>query len=127
MGHRMQAATDGPGARPPMDIATADVLARTLQVLTSSTRLRLLDHLRIQPLTVGELATAVEMDVSAVSHQLRLMRDVGVVTATRSGRNMTYAIFDDHVGSLIQQALHHAEHVRLAAIANRAGKLQRAL
>ncbi|MFE1500537.1 ArsR/SmtB family transcription factor, partial [Streptomyces albidoflavus] len=58
-------------------------------------------------------AGAVGMEQSACSHQLRLLRNLGLVTGTREGRSVVYALHDDHVAGLLDQALHHVEHLRL--------------
>ena len=55
------------------------------------------------------------MAQSAVSHQLRLLRTMGLVTTTRAGRHMTYALYDSHVASLLDEAVYHAEHLRMAS------------
>jgi len=61
---------------------------------------------------VNELAGAVEMEPSAVSHQLRLLRHLGLVVGRRDGRRVVYDLYDDHVGELLDQAISHVEHVR---------------
>ena len=53
------------------------------------------------------------MEQSAVSHQLRLLRNLGLVEGERQGRHIEYRLHDDHVAALIEQAIYHAEHVRL--------------
>jgi DNA-binding transcriptional ArsR family regulator len=55
------------------------------------------------------------MEQSAVSHQLRLLRTLGLVTRQRSGRSAVYSLFDHHVASLLDEAVYHAEHVRMGA------------
>lgn len=55
------------------------------------------------------------MEQSAVSHQLRLLRNLGLVDGRRDGRRIIYSLYDDHVDELIEQAMYHAEHVRLGA------------
>jgi DNA-binding transcriptional ArsR family regulator len=62
---------------------------------------------------VGELATEVGMEQSAVSHQLRLLRNLGLVTGTRAGRSIVYNLYDNHVAQLLDQAVYHIEHLRL--------------
>lgn len=108
MGH----GTHAESARASLDAAGAAAVAATLQALSTPSRLLLLAELRDSARTVTELATAVGMEQSAVSHQLRLLRTTGLVTATRHGRNITYALYDDHVAGLIDQAVFHAEHLR---------------
>jgi len=93
--------------------ASATAVAATLQALTAPSRLMILSQLRQAPATVGEITAAVCMEQSAVSHQLRLLRTMGLVTTQRNGRSITYSLYDDHVASLLDEAVYHAEHVRL--------------
>jgi ArsR family transcriptional regulator, nickel/cobalt-responsive transcriptional repressor len=55
------------------------------------------------------------MEPSAVSHQLRILRHLGLVTGRRDGRRVVYELHDDHVGQMLEQAISHVEHLRLAA------------
>lgn len=98
---------------PDLDIEAAASVAATLRALANPSRLRILATLQAGPATVGQLTESVGMEQSAVSHQLRLLRDQGFVTAERDGRHMEYRLYDDHIGELIDQALSHAEHVRI--------------
>ena len=115
----VQAVGHGPGGRdtPParLDAARAAEVAETLQALTAPSRLLILSQLRQAPATVTELAAAAAMEASAVSHQLRLLRMMGMVTATRAGKSVRYALFDSHVAALLDEAVFHAEHLRLGA------------
>ncbi|HYO19553.1 MAG TPA: metalloregulator ArsR/SmtB family transcription factor [Dermatophilaceae bacterium] len=88
-------------------------MAETLQALVAPSRLLILSRLRESPATVSDLASSVGLEQSAVSHQLRLLRIMGMVTSTRQGRSVTYALFDSHVASLLDEAVFHAEHLRL--------------
>lgn len=106
-------ARDTPPAR--LDAESAAAVAATLQALTAPSRLLILARLRDAPCTVGELTAAVGMEQSAVSHQLRLLRTMGLVTSARSGRHVTYGLYDQHVASLLDEAVYHAEHLRLGA------------
>lgn len=119
MGHRIQ----GEEAPARLDARTATAVAQTLQALASPSRLLILGRLRQGPATVGELATAVAMEQSAVSHQLRVLRHLGLVEGQRQGRSVTYALHDDHVAQLLDEAIYHAEHVRLG----RAGRQEEPL
>ncbi|MCK7625256.1 metalloregulator ArsR/SmtB family transcription factor [Streptomyces sp. RS10V-4] len=93
-------------------VGAADVAA-TLQALSTPSRLRILARLQEGPCAVGDLAAAVGMEQSACSHQLRLLRNLGLVTGERNGRSIVYALYDHHVAELLDQALHHVEHLRL--------------
>lgn len=84
-----------------------------MQALATPSRVRILGRLRESPCSVGELAAAVEMEQSAVSHQLRLLRHLGLVIGERRGRQIVYALHDSHVGVLLAEAIYHVEHVRL--------------
>jgi DNA-binding transcriptional ArsR family regulator len=87
-------------------------LAETMQALSTPSRLRILGRLHAGPSSVNELATAVGMESSAVSHQLRVLRHLGLVVGRRDGRQVVYDLHDDHVGELLEQAISHVEHLR---------------
>ncbi|MFE6225183.1 MULTISPECIES: winged helix-turn-helix domain-containing protein [unclassified Streptomyces] len=112
MGHGIDTAT-GATPRERLDaVGTADVAA-TLQALATPSRLYILARLQEGPCSVGDLADAVGMEPSACSHQLRLLRNLGLVTGERHGRSIVYALYDNHVAELLDQALYHVEHLRL--------------
>jgi DNA-binding transcriptional ArsR family regulator len=96
-----------------LDATSAQKVATTLQALATPSRLLILARLREGPLPATELATEVGMEQSACSHQLRLLRNLGLVTGTRQGRSVVYALYDNHVAELLDQALYHVEHLRL--------------
>lgn len=98
-----------------LDAHNAAAVAETLQALATPSRLMLLTRLRQSDCSVGELADAVGMEQSAVSHQLRLLRALGLVTGTRSGRSIVYSLYDDHVAALLDEAIYHIEHLRLGS------------
>ena len=100
-----------PAAR--LDAEAAAKVAVTLQALATPSRLLILTRLREAPCAVTGLAEAVGMEQSAVSHQLRLLRNLGLVTGTRSGKSIIYSLYDDHVAMLLDQAVYHIEHLRL--------------
>jgi DNA-binding transcriptional ArsR family regulator len=94
---------------------TARVVADTMQALATPSRVRILSRLAAGPCSVGELAGDVDMEPSAVSQQLRLLRHLNLVVGDRQGRQIIYALHDDHIGVLVEQAVSHAEHLRLQA------------
>ncbi|WP_328690114.1 metalloregulator ArsR/SmtB family transcription factor [Streptomyces phaeochromogenes] len=100
-------------ARERLDAAGATDVASTLQALATPSRLYILARLQEGPCAVGDLAEAVGMEQSACSHQLRLLRNLGLVTGERRGRSIVYALYDHHVAELLEQALFHVEHLRL--------------
>jgi DNA-binding transcriptional ArsR family regulator len=104
----------GPDHRSPeqLDADFAGVVAETMQALATPSRVRILGRLHSGACSVNELAEAVGMESSAVSHQLRLLRHLGLVVGRRDGRRVIYDLYDDHVGELLDQAISHVEHVR---------------
>src|SRR5438552_256861 len=74
-----------------VDAAVAREVAQTMQALATPSRVRILARLRQSPCAVGELASAVEMERSAVSQQLRVLRHLGLVIGERRGRSIVYA------------------------------------
>ena len=112
MGHGVQAHASV--ATLDADTAPAAIVAdATLRALAASSRVRILGRLRESPCSVGELAAAVAMEQSAVSHQLRVLRHLGLVVGERRGRQIVYALHDSHVADLLDQAVFHVEHLRL--------------
>ncbi len=100
----------GPGT--PVTTADARHVARVMSALATPSRVRILARLREGASTVGELALAVEMEQPAVSHQLRILRDLGFVLGNRNGRHVIYGLYDSHVAALLDEALRHIEHLR---------------
>jgi DNA-binding transcriptional ArsR family regulator len=94
---------------------TARVVAATMQALATPSRVRILSRLAAGSCSVGELAGDIDMEPSAVSQQLRLLRHLNLVVGERRGRQVIYALHDDHIGVLLAQAVSHAEHLRLGA------------
>ena len=109
MGHGIE----GHASRSVLDAETAKSVAATLQALATPSRLLILQALTGGEQTVGELVEAVNMEQSAVSHQLRLLRNLGLVVTDRRGLHIVYSLFDNHVAELIDQAIFHAEHLQL--------------
>ncbi len=117
MGHGVEGRSTPPAT---LDPSSAAKVAETLQALASPNRLLILTRLRQAPCTVTDLSAAVGMEQPAVSHQLRLLRALGLVTGDRHGRNIVYRLYDDHVALLLDEAVYHIEHLRLGARDNTA-------
>jgi ArsR family transcriptional regulator, nickel/cobalt-responsive transcriptional repressor len=101
------------------DPAFARSAAESIQALSAPSRLRILARLHAGPAPVNEIAESVGMESSAVSHQLRLLRHLGLVTGQRDGRQVVYELYDDHVADLLEQMVSHVEHVRLGLAGRR--------
>lgn len=98
-----------------IDAQTARVVAERMQVLSSASRVQILGRLKEGTCSVGELAADVDMEASAVSHQLRQLRHLGLVIGERQGKHVIYGLHDRHVAELLDQAVFHVEHLRLGA------------
>ncbi|CAL9337635.1 HTH-type transcriptional regulator NmtR [Streptomyces sp. enrichment culture] len=112
MGHGANAGATPTGR---LDADAAATIAATLQALATPSRLMILTRLRESPCGVTELAESVAMEQSAVSHQLRLLRALGLVHGVRQGRRIEYSLYDSHVAQLLDEAVYHIEHLRLGA------------
>jgi DNA-binding transcriptional ArsR family regulator len=89
---------------------TVERVSRLFSALSDPTRLRILHALTLtKELCVCDLAALAELSVSAVSHQLRLLRDRDLVRARRDGRMVYYSVADDHIAILMGTGVEHAE------------------
>jgi ArsR family transcriptional regulator len=91
-----------------------DVVYATTQIfdaLSDYTRLRILLALAQGERNAGDLADVCNVSASAVSHQLRLLRDRGLVSAQRDGKYMVYRLNDEHVSLLLAIGLEHAHEL----------------
>jgi DNA-binding transcriptional ArsR family regulator len=104
-------AVDAARAAIPSDELLA-VVVEAFQALGDPTRARILYALGTGALCVRDLAIVVGVSESAVSHQLRTLRDRRVVKPRRDGNIMYYSVDDQHVAALIREAEFHADHVK---------------
>ena len=94
----------------PLKESTSTHLAELFSALSDPTRLRIISVLLDTEMNVGEIAAQLEMTESAVSHQLRGLRQMKLVRARKNGRQVFYALDDDHVSKLYLMGLDHVEH-----------------
>jgi len=85
-------------------------LADFYKVFGDYSRIKILFALLDCELSVNELAETLEMSQSAVSHQLRILRQNKLVKMRRSGKNSLYSLGDDHVYKILTQGLEHLSH-----------------
>ncbi|MFT3891448.1 MAG: metalloregulator ArsR/SmtB family transcription factor [Anaerolineales bacterium] len=85
-------------------------LADLFSALSDPTRLRIISVLLEGEMNVGDIASQLAMTESAVSHQLRGLRHMKLVRARKNGRQVYYALDDDHVTKLYRLGLEHVEH-----------------
>lgn len=89
------------------DSETIDDLTELFKILGDPTRCRILFVLASQELNVSDISECVDMTKYAVSHQLRLLRQVKLVKARRSGKEVFYSLDDTHVSQVFECALAH--------------------
>jgi DNA-binding transcriptional ArsR family regulator len=102
-------------AERPLARDEAELLAEAMRAFGSASRLQLLWALIERERTVEELVAAVDLEQSAVSHQLRLLRQQRLVSVRRDGRRAYYRLHDHHLPDLLSAMRHHHEHVSPAA------------
>lgn len=104
------AVTTAQAASPPEDLLR--LVVEAFEALADPTRARIVYALGNGPLCVRDLAIITGVSESAVSHQLRFLRDRRVVKRRRMGNVISYSMDDQHVGALLREAEYHADHVR---------------
>ena len=84
-------------------------LADFFKVFGDKTRIKILQALSSGELCVCDIAVVLNMTKSAVSHQLRFLREVNLIKARRDGKNVFYSLADSHVKTILSQGLEHIE------------------
>lgn len=82
-------------------------LADLFKVFSDTTRIKILYSLMDTPLSVGDIAETVGATQSAVSHQLRILKQARLVRFNRDGRSVIYSLADDHVHTMLAQGMTH--------------------
>jgi ArsR family transcriptional regulator len=93
-----------------LDENTASMVAELFGALSDTSRVRIISVLAQGELNVSSLAQAVDISESAVSHQLRGLRQLRLVRARRQGRQVFYCLDDKHIVDLFQRGLDHVLH-----------------
>ena len=89
------------------DIETLYKLAELFKIFGDSTRIRILDTLTRQELSVQDIADELSMTQSAISHQLRILKQADLIKSRRGGKAIFYSLADDHVATIMNQGLEH--------------------
>lgn len=89
------------------DERTLDDISDFFRMFSDSTRIKILWTLEAGEMRVCCIADALGMTVSAISHQLRNLRDARLVKSRRDGRNVFYSLDDDHVKGILDMAYEH--------------------
>lgn len=89
------------------DNETLYSLAELFKVFGDPTRIRILYALSIEELCVQDIADKLDMSQSAISHQLRILKQMSLVKFRRDGKTIYYSLADDHVATIMTQGLEH--------------------
>ncbi|MDE7093496.1 MAG: metalloregulator ArsR/SmtB family transcription factor [Oscillospiraceae bacterium] len=84
-------------------------IAELLSLFGDTTRIRIMSELLHTELCVGEIAERLNMTTSAISHQLRILKQGRLVKSRKEGKTVFYALADSHVGSIFSLALEHVQ------------------
>ncbi|MBO4538519.1 MAG: winged helix-turn-helix transcriptional regulator [Erysipelotrichaceae bacterium] len=84
-------------------------LAELFKVFGDSTRIRILYTLFEHEISVSEIAESLSMTTSAVSHQLRLLKQSKLIKSRREGKQIYYSLADDHVKTIMAMGMEHIE------------------
>lgn len=84
-------------------------LAELFKIFSDSTRIKILYSLLISEMCVCDIATLLGMSQSAISHQLRLLKQSGLVKYRRDGKTIFYSLSDSHVSTIINQGMEHVQ------------------
>lgn len=84
-------------------------LAELFKVFGDSTRIRILHELFVEEMCVQDIAAALNMTQSAISHQLKILKQSKLIRSRRDGKMIYYSLADDHVKTIISCGLEHVE------------------
>lgn len=84
-------------------------LAELFKVFGDSTRIRILFELFDTEVSVGDMAESLNMTQSAVSHQLKVLKQAKLIKARRDGKSIFYSLADEHVHTIIEMGIEHIE------------------
>jgi DNA-binding transcriptional ArsR family regulator len=93
-----------------IDNDTAGALADLFRALSDPTRVKIIYALLHRELCVHDISTALDMGQSAVSHQLRYLRNLRIVKRRKAGKTVFYSLDDDHIEQIFVQTLQHMKH-----------------
>ena len=84
-------------------------LADFFKIFADSTRIKMLYTLSYSEMCVCDLAEMLKMNQSAISHQLRTLKQMNLVRNRRAGKTIFYSLADDHIKSILNQGMEHIE------------------
>ena len=95
----------------PIDKGSILSISKLFKVISDPTRLSVLFLLQKKECSVGNIAISLDMEQSAISHQLKTLKDARLVKSRREGKSMLYSLDDLHVFSILEQVLTHVNEL----------------
>lgn len=96
---------------PQLDKKSIQSVSKIFKIISDPTRISILFLLQQQELSVGSITTSLEMEQSAISHQLRTLKEARLVKARREGKAIFYSLDDPHVVHILEQVLDHVREI----------------
>lgn len=93
-----------------IDDETVQRLSGIFKIMGDPTRLRIINALSAGEMCVCDIAAALNMENSAISHQLRILKTVRLVKFRKEGKSAIYSLDDEHMLTLFEEGLKHARH-----------------
>jgi ArsR family transcriptional regulator len=87
-----------------------DEVSRFLKIISDPTRIKIILLLENNEVSVNDIAVSMNMTKSAVSHQLKLLKENGYIKDRKEGKNKYYSIYDNHIMEIIHSAYTHIRH-----------------
>lgn len=94
----------------PLDEHLAADVAELFRAFSDTSRVRIISAIIDQELNVNAIAEKLEMSESAISHHLRILRQMKMVEVRRDGKEVYYRLVDEHIIAFIRQGVSHALH-----------------
>ena len=96
-----------------LDEKTLNKISALYKILADSTRLKIIDLLSQNELCVCDIAVLLKMTKSAVSHQLKRLRDLNMVKTRREGKEVFYTLGNMHLAKLVKESLNSIDDLKL--------------
>ena len=95
------------------DFDSVNQASRLFKIMSNFNRIRIIALLNENDMTVTDVSKQLSLEQSAVSHQLRLLKDANIVASTTRGKERIYRLADSHIYTIFEQALQHVREVKL--------------
>lgn len=95
------------------DFDSVNQASRLFKIMSNFNRIRIIALLNENDMTVTDVSKQLSLEQSAVSHQIRILKDANIVASTTRGKERIYRLADSHIYTIFEQALQHVREVKL--------------